>query len=362
MQRSQIATSFLPAPGSAASRMAGRARPDRLRAMRSPSWRRAPTRSARAARRELVWLVEHPPLYTAGTSARIEDLVEPDRFPVFDGRPRRRIHLSRAGPARGLCDARPEAPARGRARLRGRAGGMDHRRAGALQRQGRAARGPRRRLGRRPDRPPLPDGSPAEDKIAAIGIRLRRWVSFHGIAINVEPDLSHFSGIVPCGVADHGVTSLVDLGLPVTMADLDIALKAAFDGGVRAGAEMPEHDEPERRRDMDGELSRALACGVRACSCRACRARRRAAGGRHGRAGSRRAAIETEAGRPCRAADGRRRQSASRPRPGSKCCAPAATRPMRWSRCRPCSAWSSRNPPASAAARSSSGTTPRPAR
>jgi lipoyl(octanoyl) transferase len=81
----------------------------------------------------------------------------------------------------------------------------------------------------RPDRPPLADGSPAEDKIAAIGIRLRRWVSFHGIALNVEPDLSHFSGIVPCGVADHGVTSLVDLGLPVTMADADLALKAAFE-------------------------------------------------------------------------------------------------------------------------------------
>jgi lipoyl(octanoyl) transferase len=80
----------------------------------------------------------------------------------------------------------------------------------------------------RPDRPPLPDGSPAEDKIAAIGIRLRRWVSFHGISINVEPNLQHFSGIVPCGVADRGVTSLVDLGLPVTMADLDVALKAAF--------------------------------------------------------------------------------------------------------------------------------------
>jgi lipoyl(octanoyl) transferase len=82
----------------------------------------------------------------------------------------------------------------------------------------------------RPDRPPMPDGSPAEDKIAAIGIRLRRWVSFHGIAINVEPDLGHFGGIVPCGVQDHGVTSLVDLGLPVTMTDLDSALKAAFEG------------------------------------------------------------------------------------------------------------------------------------
>ncbi len=80
----------------------------------------------------------------------------------------------------------------------------------------------------RPDRPPAPDGSPAEDKIAAIGIRLRRWVSFHGIAINVDPDLTHFSGIVPCGIRDHGVTSLVDLGLPITMDDFDVALKKAF--------------------------------------------------------------------------------------------------------------------------------------
>jgi lipoyl(octanoyl) transferase len=80
----------------------------------------------------------------------------------------------------------------------------------------------------RPEKPPLPDGSPREDKVAAIGIRLRKWVSFHGIAINVEPDLSHFDGIVPCGIEGHGVTSLVDLGLPVTMADLDVALRATF--------------------------------------------------------------------------------------------------------------------------------------
>jgi lipoyl(octanoyl) transferase len=85
----------------------------------------------------------------------------------------------------------------------------------------------------------MPDGSPAEDKIAAIGIRLRRWVSFHGIAINVEPDLSHFGGIVPCGVSDHGVTSLVDLGLPVTMADLDLALKHAFEGVFGPAAAIP---------------------------------------------------------------------------------------------------------------------------
>ena len=80
----------------------------------------------------------------------------------------------------------------------------------------------------RPDRPPVGPGLPAEDKIAAIGIRLRKWVSFHGIAINLEPDLSHFSGIVPCGVTGYGVTSLVDLGLPVTMTDLDLALRGAF--------------------------------------------------------------------------------------------------------------------------------------
>jgi lipoyl(octanoyl) transferase len=81
----------------------------------------------------------------------------------------------------------------------------------------------------RPDKPALPDGHPREDKIAAIGVRIRHWVSFHGLSINVEPDLSHYAGIVPCGIADHGVTSLVDLGLPVTLADLDIALAETFD-------------------------------------------------------------------------------------------------------------------------------------
>jgi len=80
----------------------------------------------------------------------------------------------------------------------------------------------------RPDKPPLPDGTPREDKIAALGIRIRKWVSFHGLSINVEPDLSHFDGIVPCGVTGHGVTSLVDLGLPVTMEDVDVALKRTF--------------------------------------------------------------------------------------------------------------------------------------
>jgi lipoyl(octanoyl) transferase len=80
----------------------------------------------------------------------------------------------------------------------------------------------------RPDKPLMLDGSVAEDKIAALGIRLRKWVSFHGLSINVEPDLDHFGGIVPCGISDHGVTSLVDLGLPVTMDDVDVALQRTF--------------------------------------------------------------------------------------------------------------------------------------
>jgi lipoyl(octanoyl) transferase len=84
----------------------------------------------------------------------------------------------------------------------------------------------------RPEKPPLPDGTPREDKIAALGIRLRRWVSFHGLAINVDPDLTHFDGIVPCGIEGHGVTSLVDLGLPVEMGDLDVALRRTFGGAM----------------------------------------------------------------------------------------------------------------------------------
>jgi lipoyl(octanoyl) transferase len=96
---------------------------------------------------------------------------------------------------------------------------------------------------RRPDRPPLPDGRPAEDKIAAIGIRVRRWVTFHGISLNVDPDLEHYSGIVPCGVAGYGVTSLFDLGLPVSMAEVDAALKATFEARF-GSATAPSGDLP----------------------------------------------------------------------------------------------------------------------
>ena len=177
---------------------------------------------------ECVWLVEHPPLYTAGTSARDADLVDPDRFPVH--RTSRGGQFTYHGPGQRVAYVMFDLGRRGR----------DVRRyVSALEAWVIAAlaefqvRGERRsgRIGvwvTRPEKPRGADGAPAEDKIAAIGVRLRRWVSFHGVAINVEPDLGHYAGIVPCGIADHGVTSLVDLGLPVTMADLDAALKRTY--------------------------------------------------------------------------------------------------------------------------------------
>jgi len=178
---------------------------------------------------ELVWLVEHPPLYTAGTSASAQDLLTPERFPVFKtGRggeytyhgPGQRVAYVMLDLKRRRCDVRAFVSSL-EAWIIATLADMN-------------VRGERRedRVGVwvvRPERPPLPDGSPAEDKIAAIGIRLRRWVSFHGISINVEPDLEHFTGIVPCGVTAHGVTSLVDLGLPVSMEDTDLALRTAFE-------------------------------------------------------------------------------------------------------------------------------------
>ena len=177
---------------------------------------------------EAVWLLEHPPLYTAGTSARPEDLTDPQRFPVFAAG--RGGQYTYHGPGQRVAYVMLDLNRRGR----------DVRRfvcaleAWVIDTLAAFNVSAERRAGRvgvwvtRPDRPALPDGTPAEDKIAAIGVKLRRWVSFHGLSINVEPDLAHFAGIVPCGIRDHGVTSLVDLGLPVTMADLDIALRASF--------------------------------------------------------------------------------------------------------------------------------------
>jgi lipoyl(octanoyl) transferase len=178
---------------------------------------------------EMVWLVEHPPLYTAGTSARESDLLAPDRFPVFNAG--RGGEYTYHGPGQRVAYVMLDLKRR-REDVRAFVAALEDWIIGALDRVN--IRGERRadRVGvwvTRPDRPALPGGLPAEDKIAAIGIRLRRWVSFHGIAINVEPDLTHFSGIVPCGISGYGVTSLVDLGLPTSMADFDVELKAAFE-------------------------------------------------------------------------------------------------------------------------------------
>jgi lipoyl(octanoyl) transferase len=173
---------------------------------------------------ELVWLLEHPPLYTAGTSARPEDLVEPDRFPVhWTGRGGQ---FTYHGPGQRVGYVMLDLKRR-RPDVRAFVAALEAWLIGTLAEF--HVRGERRedRVGvwvRRPER-----GQGAEDKIAAIGVRLKRWVSFHGIALNVDPDLGHFSGIVPCGVRDHGVTSLVDLGLTPTMADVDLALRQRFE-------------------------------------------------------------------------------------------------------------------------------------
>ena len=177
---------------------------------------------------EAVWLLEHPPLYTAGTSADPADLVDPDRFPVF--RAGRGGQYTYHGPGQRVAYVMLDLNARGRD-VRKFVCALEGWVIATLAEFN--LRGERRagRVGvwiERSDKPPLPDGTPREDKIAAIGVKLRRWISFHGIAINVEPDLAHFDGIVPCGITGHGVTSLVDLGLPVTMADVDLALQTTF--------------------------------------------------------------------------------------------------------------------------------------
>lgn len=176
---------------------------------------------------ELVWLLEHPPLYTAGTSANPTDLVEPQRFPVHQvGRGGQYTYH---GPGQRVAYVMLDLKRRG-SDVRRFVAALEAWLIGTLAAFNVTGERREDRVGvwvRRPDRP-APAGQVAEDKIAAIGIRVRRWVSFHGVSLNVEPDLSHFSGIVPCGVSEHGVTSLVDLGLPVTMADVDQVLRREF--------------------------------------------------------------------------------------------------------------------------------------
>jgi lipoyl(octanoyl) transferase len=178
---------------------------------------------------EAIWLVEHPPLYTAGTSAKPADLLEADRFPVYESK--RGGQYTYHGPGQRVAYVMLNVGERGRD-VRCFVRDMEQWIIAALAEfnvHGEIRDG---RVGvwvPRPEKPLLPDGSAREDKIAALGIRLKKWVSFHGLSINVEPDLSHFGGIVPCGITQHGVTSLVDLGLPVTMEDVDVALMSTFD-------------------------------------------------------------------------------------------------------------------------------------
>lgn len=173
--------------------------------------------------RELIWLCEHPPLYTAGTSAQPQDLLEPARFPVhttgrggqytYHGPGQRVVYV--------LLDVRQHF-----GDVRSFVTFLEEWTIDTLDSFGVTGEVHRDRVGvwvKRPDK-----GENIEDKIAAIGIRLRRWISFHGLAINVSPDLTHFSGIVPCGIREHGVTSLSDLKVNASMADVDIALRATF--------------------------------------------------------------------------------------------------------------------------------------
>ena len=183
---------------------------------------------------EAVWLLEHPPLCTAGTSAAPADLMEPDRFPVHVAG--RGGQYTYHGPGQRVAYVMLDLNKRGRD-VRKFVCALENWVIATLASFN--VKG-ERRAGRvgvwvvRPDRAGR-NGQPAEEKIAAIGVKLRKWVSFHGISINVEPDLDHFSGIVPCGITEHGVTSLVDLGLPITIADVDVALRQSFDRTIGQG-------------------------------------------------------------------------------------------------------------------------------
>jgi lipoyl(octanoyl) transferase len=186
---------------------------------------------------ELVWLLEHPPLYTAGVSARDADLLAPGLLPVF--RTGRGGQFTYHGPGQRVAYVMLDLRERGRD-VKAFVRALEAWLIGTLEafniegqvREGRVGVWVERR------EPGVP---PREDKIAAIGVKLRRWVSFHGVSLNVEPDLAHFRGIVPCGVTEHGVTSLVDLGRPVGLDEADAALQASFKNvfGPVEGAEPP---------------------------------------------------------------------------------------------------------------------------
>ena len=169
---------------------------------------------------ELVWLLEHPPLYTAGVSAKPADLLDPQRFPVF--RSGRGGQFTYHGPGQRVAYVMLDLSARGRD-VRAFVQALQGWIIGALARLGVNGEVREGRVGVW-----VAQNGGREDKVAAIGVKLRRWVSFHGVSLNVDPDLGHFDGIVPCGVTLHGVTSLAALGRAASMAEADAALQAAF--------------------------------------------------------------------------------------------------------------------------------------
>ncbi len=169
---------------------------------------------------ELIWLLQHPPLYTAGTSARDEELLEPGRFPVY--RAGRGGRYTYHGPGQRVVYVMLDLARRGED-VRCYVHRLEEWGIRTLARFGVAGERREGRVGI------WVRSSGGEAKIAAIGVRVRRWVSYHGIAINIDPDLDHFRGIVPCGIAEHGVTSLAALGIGATMAEVDAALRETFD-------------------------------------------------------------------------------------------------------------------------------------
>jgi lipoyl(octanoyl) transferase len=175
---------------------------------------------------ELVWLLEHPALYTAGTSARDADLLEPDRFPVH--RSGRGGQFTYHGPGQRVAYVMLDLKRRG-SDVRRYVRDLEDWLIATLARFNVTGERREGRVGIWVDRGGPSSETHREDKIAAIGVRIRRWVSYHGVSLNIEPDLSHFDGIVPCGIQGHGVTSLVDLGLPISLADVDMALRDTFE-------------------------------------------------------------------------------------------------------------------------------------
>lgn len=183
------------------------------------------TAIAEGRARELVWLLEHPPLYTAGTSADVRDLIDPKRFPVF--KTGRGGQYTYHGPGQRVAYVMLDLKRR-KPDVRAFVEDLERWLIAALAEFNVTGELREGRVGvwvRRPEK-----GLTAEDKIAAIGVRIRKWVTFHGVSLNVDPDLDHFTGIVPCGISQFGVTSLADLGLTATMADVDLALKRTFAG------------------------------------------------------------------------------------------------------------------------------------